>query len=66
MVGERTGTRYRLADRVAVQLTRVDMEQNKIDFRLAGTPVENPWARPAGKSSGKPAQKRPVKPSRGR
>ncbi|MDP2134808.1 MAG: ribonuclease R [Sulfuritalea sp.] len=35
MVGERSGRRFRLADRVRVQLTRVDMEANKIDFRLA-------------------------------
>ncbi|MEW6293468.1 MAG: ribonuclease R [Pseudomonadota bacterium] len=35
MVGERTGARYRLSDRVRVQLVRVDLEQNKIDFRLA-------------------------------
>jgi len=35
MVGERTGARYRLSDRVKVQLARVSLEQNKIDFRLA-------------------------------
>ena len=35
MVGERSGRRFRLSDRVNVQLTRVDMEANKIDFRLA-------------------------------
>ena len=35
MVGERTGVRYRLSDRVRVQLVRVDLDQNKIDFRLA-------------------------------
>lgn len=35
MVGERSGRRFRLADRVRVQLVRVDMEANKIDFRLA-------------------------------
>ena len=35
MLGERTGTRFRLADRVRVQLVRVDLDQNKIDFRLA-------------------------------
>jgi len=34
MVGERTNRRFRLSDRVRVQLVRVDMEQNKIDFRL--------------------------------
>ena len=36
MVGERSGKRFRLADRVRVQLARVDMESNRIDFRLAG------------------------------
>lgn len=35
MIGSRTGVRYRLADRVQVQLVRVDMNTNKIDFRLA-------------------------------
>jgi len=35
MIGERSGKRYRLADRVRVQLVRVDLDQNKIDFRLA-------------------------------
>jgi ribonuclease R len=34
MVGERTGRRFRLGDRVRVQLMRADMETNKIDFRL--------------------------------
>jgi len=34
LVGERTGARYRLADRVRVQLVRVDLESKKIDFRL--------------------------------
>jgi ribonuclease R len=36
LVGERTGTRFRLSDRVRVQLVRVDLETSKIDFRLAG------------------------------
>jgi len=35
LVGDRTGRRFRLADRVRVQLVRVDMESSKIDFRLA-------------------------------
>ncbi len=39
MVGERSGRRFRLSDRVKVQLARVDMEASKIDFRLAETPV---------------------------
>ena len=36
LLGERSGNRFRLADRVRVQLVRVDMESSKIDFRLAG------------------------------
>lgn len=32
--GERTGARYRLADRVRVQVVRVDLETTRIDFRL--------------------------------
>jgi ribonuclease R len=36
MLGERTGKRYRLGDRICVELVRVDLEQSRIDFRLAG------------------------------
>jgi ribonuclease R len=32
--GERTGLRYRLADRVTVQVSRVDLEARRIEFRL--------------------------------
>jgi len=32
--GERTGLRYRLADRVSVQVARVDLEARRIEFRL--------------------------------
>ncbi len=41
MLGERTGKRYRLGDRVTVKVVRVDMESTKIDFSLesAQTPV---------------------------
>ncbi len=38
LVGERTGERYRLSDRVRVQLVRVSMEASKIDFRLIQGP----------------------------
>jgi ribonuclease R len=47
MVGERTGKRYRLGDRVRVKVARVDMESTKIDFTL----VED-------KESGKPGDKK--------
>jgi ribonuclease R len=36
LLGERSGERFRLSDRVRVQLVRVDLESSKIDFRLAG------------------------------
>ncbi len=40
MVGERTGRRFRLADRVRIKVMRADLETNKIDFRLVeGTPL---------------------------
>jgi len=34
MVGERTGRRFRLSDRVRVKVLRADLETNKIDFKL--------------------------------
>lgn len=37
MVGERTGARYRLGDRLRVKIARVDLETSKIDFVLVKT-----------------------------
>jgi ribonuclease R len=36
LVGERTGRVFRLSDRLRVRLVRVDLEERKIDFELAG------------------------------
>ncbi len=36
LLGERTGQRYRLGDRVRVRVVKVDMESTKIDFVLHG------------------------------
>ncbi|MGC7403532.1 ribonuclease R [Pandoraea pneumonica] len=47
--GERTGIRYRLTDRVRVQVSRVDLDARKIDFRL----VREPNARSLAKTSGR-------------
>jgi ribonuclease R len=44
--GERTGIRYRMSDRVRVQVSRVDLDSRKIDFRLVrDTPVKPPSGR---------------------
>jgi ribonuclease R len=45
LLGERTGMRFRLADRVRVQLVRVGLETAKIDFRLAGVAAREPGRR---------------------
>jgi ribonuclease R len=39
LMGERTAKQFRLSDRVKVQLVRVDMATNKIDFRLIEGPL---------------------------
>jgi ribonuclease R len=49
LLGERTGKRYRLGDRIQVQLVRVDMESSKIDF----LPVREDDDRSSRKGKGK-------------
>lgn len=41
LAGERTGVRYRLSDRVRVQVVRVDLATTKIDFRLVEADEES-------------------------
>ena len=54
MLGERSGKRYRLADRVRVQLVRADLESKKIDFRLVeATPQPSAKSAKPGKSAKK-------------
>ena len=36
ILGERTGTRYRMGDRVQVKIVRVSLDTARIDFTLAG------------------------------
>ncbi len=57
LVGERTGERYRLSDRIRVQLVRVNMEASKIDFRLVAGPAR------ATERIGKTAREKAVQPA---
>ncbi len=52
MLGERTGKRYRLGDRVRVRVVRVDMESTKIDFQLVEE-LEEHGEKAAHKKKGK-------------
>jgi ribonuclease R len=36
LVGERSGKRYSLSDRLRIVVSKVDLETKRIDFRLAG------------------------------
>ncbi len=57
MLGERTGERFRLGDRVRVKLVRADLESNKIDFVLVREDVAVPKRVGGGKSAAKPASR---------
>ncbi len=60
LTGERTGTVYRLADKVRVRVMRVDLDERKIDFELVLP--EQPAA--PGKPPSKSPQHRPGKRSK--
>lgn len=64
MLGERTGQRFRLGDRVTVKLVRADLESNKIDFTLlsadGATGVKGRSRSGPASSGGKPRTKQVV------
>lgn len=55
--GERTGMRYRLTDKVQVQVSRVDLEARRIEFRLVPGTSFDALRRAAGRSE-EPAPRR--------
>lgn len=50
--GERSGTQFRMGDTLSVQVSRVDLDDRKIDFQLDGVPVSGKKFK-TKKSSGK-------------
>ncbi len=65
LMGERTKQTYRLGDKLRVRVMRVDLDEAKLDFEIAGAPAgkraAGPKRRPA---EGKHEAKREGKPSR--
>ncbi|OYT91501.1 MAG: ribonuclease R [Burkholderiales bacterium PBB3] len=61
--GERTGIRYAIGTRVRVQVSRVDLDGRKIDFRLV-TPGEEGIARGFTDKAARDAKPRPGAPPR--
>ena len=59
MVGERTGRIFRLGDKLTVKVVRVNLDERKIDFELAGQENSSNHSgakRPAGKPARKPRE----------
>ncbi|MBI5612797.1 MAG: ribonuclease R [Gammaproteobacteria bacterium] len=55
LLGERTKTVYRLGDKVRIRVVRVDLDEAKLDFELAGSPAPAARAkssRPAERGGG--------------
>lgn len=60
LIGEHSGTRYRLGDKVKIRVVRVDLDERKIDFMLAED------ADKAMSDAKKPAKKSEKKKSKGK
>ena len=57
MLGERTGERFRLGDRVRVKLVRADLESNKIDFVLVRDQSKSSVATPSARKKAGPRRR---------
>ncbi len=58
LVGERSGTVFRLGDDVQVQVVRVDLDDRKVDLELLGDPKRRP--RPGGKGPGSGSRRQKI------
>ncbi|MBZ0104186.1 MAG: ribonuclease R [Sulfuricella denitrificans] len=59
MLGERTGKRYRLGDRLQVKVMRVDLETSKVDFALVKEEQRLPDMAPTKTRAAKPRAAKP-------
>ena len=66
MVGERTGTRYRLGDRVTIIITRADVQARTLDFVLKDNGVYEPNMVKTAKTPAKPKASEEKSTSTGR
>ena len=62
MLGERTGQRFRLGDRLRVRLVRADLESNKIDFVLVSAGRKMSTPAPSRRGSPAPLEREAGKP----
>ncbi len=53
LIGERRGLRFRLADRVRIEVMAVSVDERKIDFRIAGESGDEPATGKTGGGRGK-------------
>lgn len=69
MVGERTGRVFRLGDKLTVKVVRVNLDERKIDFELAGqgeAANHSKAKKPSGKASEKLREKNPKRKHKGK
>jgi ribonuclease R len=65
LIGENSGAVYNLGDRVRVRVTRVNLDERKIDLELvAGRPSSSSVQRTDRKSSGVPRKAKPFSPNK--
>ena len=62
LLGERTGRRFQIGDPVKIQVARVDLDQAKIDFVLAGQPMRESSGKAKIGNRKKPEKEKHAKP----
>jgi len=65
LTGERSGKSYRMGDELTIIVSRVDLDDRKIDFELAGANASTAGGAPK-KRTKKPSKKGPAKSADGR